>query len=377
MLHMTTTPLRVLLLVLFMGLLSGCNWLGGSSSEEDTDFEEDTEDTSVNTDTVPDVELSQFRFAASKYVQWMPWYLAASENIYQSNSDTSVEVVFEEGSYEGTINRFMSNEVQAVAINNIDAIANFVGRGIDVDVILISSYSKGSDAVLAPPTANSSQISGETAALKRDSVSHYLFERYLLKNQIGFNEVNILDTADNAIKEVFLSGEVQAIATSSPVVNDLLDSGQANLLFSSASIPREIMHLLVVRRDTLDTYPNFGRALLATWFTVVERLQGNRRASTLDSMAGLMDMDRERFDKELSGILLTDTRNKALSSIRDRRRMKKTMRHIRFFMERHNLAGNSDESNWVSYPGRSRALMHFTAKALQDYIAPVEGDSGL
>lgn len=354
---------KLLILLSFaigIGSLSGCNWL---NSEDGEDFEEDT--------TVDAMEAVQLTLAASKYAQWLPWYLAASESLYQQNSDENLQVQFEEGHYEGTINRFISGEVQALVINNIDAIAKFSSEGIDVDVILIGSYSTGSDAVLIPQDQEP-DIAGKTVALKQESVGHYLLDRYLLKNQLSFGDVNIVDTPDSALKEVFGTAGIAAVATSNPILEELVLEKKAQPLFSSASIPQEIMHLLVVRRKVLEEHPDFGRALLATWFTIMDRLQGSRRASTLDSMAEIMGMERTRFDTEMAGIQLTDTRNKALSSIRERRRMKKTMRHIRFFMERHSLTGNLDESTWVSYPGRAKALIHFNAKPLQDYIAPAE-----
>ena len=362
------TRASILFLILFW--LSGCDWLPSFGEEEIVDL--DAEDTLEDTLLVGE----DVTFGAAKYVPWLPWHLAAEEGIFQQyGAEYGVTITFHPGSYENLINNFVSGDLKAIAISNIDAFVHLIRRGIQADVILISSYSYGNDAVLIP-AGTDANIVGKTVALKENSTAHYLLERYLLKNQIGFDEVEHLWVADEAeLEGHFDSAEVAAISTWNPYIEQLERTKSAVRLFDSHSVPKEIFHLVLVRREVLQQQPNVGRALLATWFTVMERLQGNRQGATLDALAAVAEVEnRLHFDNQFASIQLADNAAKALSILRDRS-IRKTMRHIRYFMERHELAGDVPVGQWVSYPGRTPVNIHFNASPLQQFLAPPEGEA--
>jgi hypothetical protein len=140
---------------------------------------------------------------------------------------------------------------------------------------------------------------------------------------------------------------------------------------AAAPEEKKIMHIVFLDngRSALVGDPDFAQVLLATWFSIMERLQGNKKGPTLDAMARLANLTREEYDQQLATTPLNDTSTKALSAIRDRR-IRKTMRHIRYFIERHELTGNEVFTGWVSYPGRTAALLHFNGQPLQEFVIP-------
>ncbi len=315
-------------------------------------------------------DIAQVSFAVGgSYAQWMPWFLANEEGTYQQFAqEYKVDIKFVTDSYQDTIKKYLDGEVDAVAVSNIDAIAQLVKHDIESDVIMITGYSNGSDAVLLPADA-SSDIHGKSLAAVQFSSRHYLLDRYLMRNQIGFDEVNLASVSETDMPSAFGNGQVYGVAAGNPNVDKLVREQKAKVLFDSREIPKEISDLIVVRRETLQDHPGFAKALLATWFSVMERLQGNRRGPTLDKMAGLANLSREDYDRQLTMVTLNDTPTKALSAIRDRA-MRKSMRYIRYFIERHNLTGSEAFTGWVSYPGRTPALLHYNAQPLQNFVAP-------
>lgn len=352
--------LRMLALLITLTALSACGLLGEGDEEfaDDTDFGEQR-------------ELS---LAAAQYLPWLPWFLAAQENlfdIYREEYKVNIKFVGET-SYDTALNKFIGREVDAIATTNIDTLTKIATRGLDADVILISSYSVGNDALMIPlhgkPIA-----AGQSVALRNLSPSHYLLDRYLLRHQIDFNEVSVIDTAEDNLSASLEAGKVSGLVSWNPVVGQLLSEEKAKILFSTQEIPKEIFHVIVVHRDALMQNPNFARALLAVWFSIMERLQGNNRGATLDSMSALTSLDREEFDKRWNTLALTETPTRALSTLRDRRNHKKAMRHLLFFMRRHEIASEIEVSNWVSYPGRTPSLLHFNARPLQNFVTPEEG----
>jgi NitT/TauT family transport system substrate-binding protein len=316
----------------------------------------------------------QLNLAVAPQIAWMPWYLADQEGIFHEHSAKHrIQVQFiPDNNYQDTIDKFITEEVQAIAISNIDAIAQLVRRDIEADVILITNTSNGNEAILLPSNADTSlhSLRGKTFALVKNASRHYLFDRYLIRNQIAFDEINIVDTVESDIPDAFLKKEIYGVVTSNPNLHKLTHAEEsAKVLFDSRQIPGEIFDLLIIRRKTLLDYPQFAQVLLATWFSVMERLQGSKKGPTLDALASLANLTRSEYEQQLITTPLHDTSTKALSAIRDRR-IKKAMRHLRYFIERHQLTGNEVYIDWVSYPGRNPALLHFNGQPLQYFVAP-------
>ena len=316
--------------------------------------------------------LKKLVLAVAPNIAWMPWYLAQDEGLFKEySSKYNLELQFYSDSYQNTIDKFLMEDVDAIAISNIDAIAQIVRRDIEADVILITNESNGNEAILLPQNAdtNVNSLRGKSFSLVQYSTRHYLFDRYLIRNQIPFDEVNILDTTENNLQDALRNKEVYGVVTHNPNLYKLTHGGEAKVLFDSRQIPTEIFDLIVIRRETLFEYPEFAQVLLTTWFSIMERLQGNKKGPTLDAMAKLFGLTALEYEEQISTTLFNDTATKALSVVRDRR-IRKTMRHIGYFIERHQLTGEEIFVGAISYPGRTPALLHFNGQPLQEFITP-------
>lgn len=350
---------RLWLVALLSLSVASCGWIeawwSGSSSEDESSD-----------------DSAELTFMAAKSLPTLPWFFAEKEELFKSyGEENGVSISFKESDYESLINKFISHEVDAIIATNIDVISKIAAKEITSDVILITGYSSGNEAILIP--ANSAaDIRNKKIALPEFSVNHYLLDRYLLRNQIDFTQVTVENTKDNALQDAVGKEGIFGVSASNPLVSQLTRSGGAKTLFSSREINNEINYLLVVQREVLEKHPGFGKALLATWFSIMERLQGNKRSATLDALAALEGVDRAEFEQRFAMVNLVELPSRGLSSIRDRT-MRKTMRHIRLFMKNHNRSAEGDISTLISYPGRTPAVLHFNAEPLQEFVAPSQG----
>jgi NitT/TauT family transport system substrate-binding protein len=353
---------RLYLLLTLILLLSGGGYFAITFMEKEQAVSKDN-------DNRPHKKLV---LAVAPNIAWMPWYLAQEEGLFKEyTSKHNLELQFYSDTYQNTIDKFLMEDVDAIAISNIDAIAQIVRRDIEADVILITNESSGNEAILLPQNAdtNVNSLRGKSFALVQYSTRHYLFDRYLIRNQIPFDEVNILDTMEDDIPDTLRNKEVYGVVTHNPNLYRLTHTGEAKVLFDSRQIPKEIFDSIVMRRETLFDYPEFAQILLMTWFSIMERLQGNKKGPTLDAMAKLAGLTAVEYEEQISTTLFNDTATKALSVVRDRR-IRKTMRHIGYFIERHQLTGEEMFVGAISYPGRTPALLHFNGQPLQKFIAP-------
>ncbi|KHD08672.1 hypothetical protein PN36_00840 [Candidatus Thiomargarita nelsonii] len=326
-----------------------------------------TEEESVNNANHQTVQLT---LAVAPQIAWMPWYLANEENLFQKMmAKDKIQVKFISENYINAIEKFITGEVHAIAISNVDAIAQIIRRDIKADVILITNNHVGNEAILLPQATESTaqSIKGKTFALT-SLVPQYLLDRYLIRHQIPFEDVNILNTT--ALPNILINKKADGVVANNPNLYGLTHSTDVKILFDSRKIPKEIFDFIVVRREVLDEYPEFAQVLLASWFSVMKRLQGTKKNSILNAMSRLAQIPQQAFEEQLASLPFNDTPSKALAALRDRSRLKKSMRHLRYFIKRHELTGNHPVSDWVSYPGRTPALLHFNAQPLQNLLGP-------
>ncbi len=354
--------IQILLITCLLLLMSACDFLA-----DFTGVDAEPEETSTT-------QITQLNLAVAPNLAWMPWYLADQEGIFANPeliNKYKVKIQFISDNYQATIEQFLAKEVQAMAITNIDAIAQIGKHGIETDIILITNQHAGNEAILLPSTAevDPHNLRGKTFALVEYSARHYLLDRYLIRNQIAFDEISIRNTEETYLSKAFSNKEVYGVVTHDAHLYQLTHSVDTKVLFDSRQIPKEIFDLLIVRRDTLLEYPGFAQALITTWFSVMERLQGNKKGPTLDAMASLANLSRQDYEEQLATTPFNDTSVKALSAIRDRR-IRKSMRHIRYFVQRHELADQDEYTDLVTYPGRTKGLLHFNGQPLQDFVAP-------
>lgn len=347
-----------LLLVCVLLLLSGCDLIADFTGSDENDKNE---------------TYTQLSLAVAPHIAWMPWYLADEEGIFhQYAPQYKIEVQFISDNYQDTIDKFISKKVDAIAISNIDAVAQLVKHNIKTDVILITNYSQGNNAIVLPPHA--ANHSKKTFALNQDTASHYLLDRYLIKNQIAFNSVKILNTGDVDISSVFLNKKIFGVVTHNPNIYRLTRSADGEILFDSSEIPKEIFDFIVIHRESLRKHPGFAEVLLSTWFSIMNRLQGSKKSITLEALASLANISHQDYKQQLTSLPLNDTPNKALAAIRDGN-IRKDMRHLRYFVERHKLNSEEPFTNWISYPGRTPALLHFNGQLLQNFVVSQAKDA--
>ncbi|MCK5876043.1 MAG: ABC transporter substrate-binding protein [Candidatus Marithrix sp.] len=328
----------------------------------------DDDDTNINNKNIANVQLT---FAVAPQIAWIPWYLANEQGIFNQFSN-NINIKFVSDNYQKTIDSFLNNEVHAIAISNIDAIAQIVRHDIEVDVILITNGHSGSEAILLPQDvdANINNLRDKSFAMTEFSTSHYLFERYLIRNQIDFDEISIFNTSNNDIINAFTNNkEIIGVVAQNPQLHHLVNTADAKIIFDSKQISNEIFDLIVMRRETLIDYPEFAQVLLSSWFTITQRLQGNKKGPTLSILSDFVELTPEQYAEQLTTTPLNDTPAKALAKIRSRS-IRKTMRHIQYFIERHRIASEESFTDWVSYPGRNPAILHFNGQPLQRFIAP-------
>jgi NitT/TauT family transport system substrate-binding protein len=302
-------------------------------------------------------EPPKLRLAASVYVGWMPWMLAAEDGTLKSEgAQRGLDIRLTRDSYVATIEAYLAGHVDAVVMTNIDALAFLPGSGIPSDVILIGSYSNGNDAIVVRDPALAS-LKGQKLALVEGSVSHYLLDRYLEQQQLPASAVGVVNVSDADIARVYVESAEQlaGAVTWKPIVSDLVERAGGHVLVDSSATPREIADMLVVRRDVLNDHPGFAKALLATWFKVTARLRGPERAPTLAALAKLSATSAVDYESQLKTTVLIDQPAAAITEL-TAKSLAPTMQRVEAFVLRHELLKNPPPTPWSAQSSNNATL---------------------
>lgn len=253
-------------------------------------------------------QRTEFSIGWSIYAGWMPWPYAEQSGIVDKWADKyGLEIdIVQVNDYVESINQYTAGKFDGVTVTNMDALTIPAAGGKDTTALIIGDYSNGNDGILLKDESDLSAIEGQKVHLVELSVSHYLLARGLDSLGLPQTAVETVNTSDADIASAFTSPQLSAAVAWNPQLTSMKEVDGANLVFSSADIPGEILDLLVVDTNTLEANPNLGKALVGIWYeTVSVMLQEDEEgAAARAAMASLAGATLEEFEGQLSTTFL-------------------------------------------------------------------------
>ena len=173
------------------------------------------------------------------------------------------------------------SSVEALAAGKLDACTMTLGEafgiptdsGVPVTCILINDYSNGNDAICVPKGQTWADLKGKSIMAEEFSVSQYLVWRGLQLQGLPLNYLRFKHTPGDDCAKVFIAGASRGqnvtVATWNPHVLRIAATGKADLLFTSASIPREIVDMVVIRNDRIRGREKAIQAYIAAHYDVM------------------------------------------------------------------------------------------------------------
>ncbi|MFK7959599.1 MAG: hypothetical protein AB8G96_03665 [Phycisphaerales bacterium] len=221
-----------------------------------------------------------FTLAWSEYPSWSAFGVAEQLGLIDGERGKrgsveeahNVDIVLRLLDYDACLQAYGTGSVDAVCITNMDVLAPALGR--PTVAVLPTSRSVGADALIV------TEAVADLAALKSiptyglsQSVSEYCFVRNLEllgEDPADYEFVN-RDPGAAAQAMMLGSGDVQSIVVWNPFVLQTLERVEGSRrLFDSSSIPGEILDLVAMSRESLesDGGTRFVRALADAFFQI-------------------------------------------------------------------------------------------------------------
>ncbi|MGE6605963.1 putative urea ABC transporter substrate-binding protein [Halomonas sp. NPDC076908] len=285
-------------------------------------------------------ERDEFSVCWSIYAGWMPWAYADVEGIVDKWADEygiSIDVV-QVNDYVESINQFTSGNVDGCAMTNMDALTIPAASGVDSTALIINDYSDGNDGIVLKGSDDLADIAGRQINLVQFSVSHYFLARALESVGLTERDIETVNTSDADIVGLFSSSTTEAVAAWNPQLSAIADMPDANVVYTSAEIPGEILDMMVVNTQTLADNPALGHALVGAWYEVMGLVEADDD-NALTIMADAAGTNLEGYRAQLEATYLYTDPAEAVA-LMESPELLETMERVAEFSFEHGLLGD-------------------------------------
>ncbi|MFH1038173.1 MAG: hypothetical protein V1789_05830 [PVC group bacterium] len=229
-------------------------------------------------------EIPSFSLAWSEYPSWSTFGVANEVKLIDGKQGKmgpieekwGVDIVLKEADYDPCLVMYGAGQCDAVCITNMDALNPSLTRASVA--ILPTSTSFGADAcIVTGDISDVKQLKDKKVYGLAKTVSEYCFVRNLEllgEKENDYNFTN-MDPAAAALAMQQKQDGFNAIVVWNPFVLETLNKRKdAKVLFDSTTIPGEIIDMVVVPQEVLDTPGGkaFAAAIIDTFYALNRRI---------------------------------------------------------------------------------------------------------
>ncbi len=121
-------------------------------------------------------------------------------------------------------------------------------------ISMVVDFSDGADVVLAGPGIDGvSVLAGKKVGIENGSLNAFVLSRALEQSGLAWEDVEVVHLASIDMPKALASGEVAAVVTYPPMSLEIQRTGTGHAIFTSQSIPGEVVDVLSFDEKTLRT----------------------------------------------------------------------------------------------------------------------------
>lgn len=246
------------------------------------------------------------RVGTTLWPGYEPLYLAEEINAYKSD----IRLINYPSTSE-VLRAFKNHTLEAAALT-LDEVILLSESGTAIDIILILDISEGADVIMGrPELVNIQGLIGAKVAVESTAVGAYTLSRALEIHNVNIQDISLINAALSNHKESYTKKLADAVVTFEPVRTQLLNQGAIEL-FSSKEIPGEILDVLVVHKNTINTHKEQLYDIAKGWFKGLQQIKESPGASYRFIASRLKLTEKEVKDSYLGLSLPSLNENKKL-----------------------------------------------------------------
>ncbi len=166
---------------------------------------------------------------------------------------------------------FERKKIDGMTATLVEVLEAYKYSGNVAQPIVVTSYSKGSDEILASGNIKTiKDLKGKKIGVESGSFSTYLVNYALSMNDIDNSEVILIPMELHKLPNALKFGKVDAITSYPPTSIAIKKQLNTNVIFSSSSISQNILDVIAVNNDVLKERPELQNKLTNAWGLTLE-----------------------------------------------------------------------------------------------------------
>mgnify|MGYP006278180201 CR=1 FL=1 len=200
---------------------------------------------------------------------------------------------------------------QAYERGDVPALATTVPEAIAIcqeapqrcpQLVLVLDESSGADRIVSRIALRTpQQLLGSRVGLERSVLGEYMLVRSFGAHPPSLSQLRLHFDGPTALVKALQAGDLDAIVTYAPHDTPLLGDPRFRVLFSSRSIPGEVVDVLAVDPAFAQRNPNDVKALVQTWWAA-RRFALHHAAEAVSLMAQRQQITPEEFRASEHGL---------------------------------------------------------------------------
>lgn len=289
-------------------------------------------------------QQKDFKIAFATYIGYEPLRWMNHSGVLKKWADKygiSIEVMIV-NDYVAGMTQFTAGEIDAYATTSLDALTMPAAGGVETSIFLTTSFSDGNDQIISKTAKTMKDLAGQTVWVMQFTIQHYLLQRALSINGMPLDSITASNLSDADQSAAYVARpEIEHIVTYKPVSQAMMESVPSSTeVFNSASIPEEIMDILIARTETLEASPEFAKAVTGAWYETMALLKDPAKAGEVKTfMASALATDLPGLESQFATtrFMLPAEAHTALTNAK----LKETFTYIRDFAFESGLFGQS------------------------------------
>lgn len=247
----------------------------------------------------------------SNWSGWWLWEIAKEEKLFAKNG-LDVRLKWYDN-YTDSLTDLAAGRLDGNCQTLNDTIPR-VEEAVDGEVVvLVNDNSYGNDKIIvAQDIQTIKDLSSRKVAVEAGVVDDFLLTLALERKQMSRHDVKIVDLETGAAAAAFARGKVDAVGAFPPFWLEALKRKGSHELVSSRDFPGAIPDLLVVTQKLVDEKPHRVRALVETWFDILEFMEQNSERAN-EIITNLVGITPEELALFQSGVKLFDLEDNLLA----------------------------------------------------------------
>lgn len=261
---------------------------------------------------------------------YLPGYIARDKGLY----GTDLIQIQQYASAVEVMEDFRKDKIQVAALT-IDEALELSPNGIPIKIILVTGISEGADVIIAKPGITSvKDLAGKRVGVEEGAQGRYMLSRALEINDMAPDSVRTVNILIDDSVEAYQFDRIDAVVTFEPYRGQLLAMDGIEI-FNSKQLPNEIIDVLVVRADYIETNPKTLRTLIKGWLAAAELIKKDRD-KLAQELGWYLKIPSTEVAAAFEGLSIPDARqNHALLGGREPTLVRSNNKIVGF-MEKHN-----------------------------------------